>query len=232
MNILVGTSAFSVKEWKGKFYPEKLPASQMLTFYGEHFRTVEINSTFRRMPKKSVLEGWAKQVPSEFRFVLKASQVITHFRKLQDCGEKVEYLLDVSSVLGERLGSLLFQLPPVLKKDAARLGAFLELLPEGKRAAFEFRHESWFDDEVFGLLRKHDAALCIAEAEDGVEVPFLPTATWGYLRLRRGDYTKKELQAWAKRVQDQDWKDAFIFFKHEDEGLGPKLAKQLLDLIE
>lgn len=232
MNILVGTSGFSFKEWKGSFYPEKLPEKEMLHYYAEHFRTVEINNTFYRMPKTAVLKTWAETVPAGFRFVLKASQRITHYQKLKDCDEKVAYLLEVSAALGDRLGPLLFQLPTALRKDAPRLRAFLELLPRGRRAALEFRHESWFDEEIYELLRAHDAALCIAEAEEGVEVPFVATASWGYLRLRRPDYTDKELQAWAKRVQSQDWSDAFVFFKHEDQGLGPKLAASFIRLSQ
>src|SRR6266403_1062971 len=166
MNLYVGTSGFSYKEWKGTFYPEDLPEKQMLRYYGERFRSVEINNTFYRMPKESVLEAWAAEVPAEFRFVLKASQRITHFRRLKDAGDSLSYLLRVAGVLNERLGPLLFQLPPNLKKDVPRLREFLVLLPSHRRAAFEFRHQSWFDEETFGLLRDHQAALCIAEAED------------------------------------------------------------------
>jgi uncharacterized protein YecE (DUF72 family) len=230
MNLYVGTSGYSYKEWKGSFYPEDLPAKEMLRYYGERFKTVEINNTFYRMPKASVLEAWAAEVPADFRFVLKASQKITHFARLKDAGDPVAYLLKVAGVLGERLGPLLFQLPPNLKKDAARLRDFLALLPVDRRAAFEFRHQTWFDDEAFGLLREHKAVLCIAEAEDGVEVPFVSTADWGYLRLRMPDYTPADLKTWLKRVRESGWTDAFVFFKHEDEGMGPKLAKRFLDL--
>ena|SRR5438477_2789860 len=230
MNLYLGTSGYSYKEWKGPFYPEDLPDKQMLHFYAERFRTVEINNTFYRMPKPAVLEAWAEDVPADFKFVLKASQRITHMQRLKDAGDSVSYLLKVASVLKERLGPLLFQLPPYLKKDATRLREFLALLPRERRAALEFRHESWFDAEVFGLLREHQAALCIAEAEDGVEVPFESTADWGYLRLRRPDYGDAELKAWAERVQKQAWQDAFIFFKHEDEGKAPQMAKRFLEL--
>lgn len=230
MNLYVGTSGYSYKEWKGSFYPKDLSDKQMLRFYGERFRTVEINNTFYRMPKASVLEAWAGEVPADFRFVLKASQRITHMQRLKGADDSVSYLLEVAGALKERLGPLLFQLPPNLKKDLPRLRDFLTLLPSHRRAAFEFRHQSWFDDEVFALLRDHQVALCIAEAEDDLEVPFVSTALWGYLRLRRPDYGKAELKAWAKRVQEQDWQDAFVFFKHEDEGKGPALAKQFLEL--
>jgi uncharacterized protein YecE (DUF72 family) len=229
MDLYVGTSGYSYKEWKGNFYPEKLAAKNMLAYYGERFRTVEINATFYRMPKASVLEGWAAEVPADFKFVLKASQRITHMQRLKDAEDSVSYLLETAGVLQERLGPLLFQLPPNMKKDATRLRDFLALLPTG-RTAFEFRHASWFDDEIFGLLRDRQAALCIAEAEDGVEVPFMSTADFGYLRLRRPDYGDAELKGWADRVRQAGWRETFVFFKHEDEGKGPAMAKQFLEL--
>jgi uncharacterized protein YecE (DUF72 family) len=230
MNLYVGTSGYSYKEWKGTFYPEDLPDKQMLRFYGERFRSVEINNTFYRMPKASVLEAWAKEVPADFKFVLKASQKITHFQRLKEVRDLVEYLLDVAGTLKERLGPLLFQLPPNLQKDVTRLRDFLMLLPPNRRAAFEFRHQSWFDDEVFSLLREFQAVLCIAEAENDLEIPFVSTADWGYLRLRRPDYGDAELKLWADRVREPGWKEAFIFFKHEEEGKGPVMAKRFLEL--
>jgi len=230
MHFYLGTSGYSYKEWKGNFYPDDLPDKQMLRFYGERFRSVEINNTFYRMPKESVLEAWAAEVPADFKFVLKAPQRITHIQRLKESADSVSYLLKVAGALKERLGPLLFQLPPYLKKDLPRLAEFLKLLPADRRSAFEFRHESWFDEEVFGLLREHQAALCIAEAEDGVEVPFVSTADWGYLRLRRPDYGDAELKTWAKRVREQDWREAFIYFKHEEEGKGPEMAKRFLKL--
>jgi len=230
MNLYVGTSGYSYKEWKGPFYPQHLPEKQMLRFYAERFRTVEINNTFYRMPKAAVLEGWGAEVGANFKFVLKASQRITHMQRLKDAGDSVAYLLKVAEVLMERLGPLLFQLPPYFKKDAPRLREFLALLPAGRRAAFEFRHQSWFDSEIFDLLREHQAALCIAEAENDLEIPFVSTADWGYLRLRRPDYGDVELGAWVERVRQQQWSDAFIFFKHEDEGKAPVMAKRFLEL--
>jgi uncharacterized protein YecE (DUF72 family) len=230
MNLYVGTSGYSYKEWKGTFYPEDLPEKQMLRFYGERFRSVEINNTFYRMPKSSVLEAWAAEVPGNFKFVLKAPQRITHMQRLKDAGDSVSYLLKTAAVLKQRLGPLLFQLPPYLKKDLPRLREFLTLLPSDSLTAFEFRHQSWLDDEIFGLLREHRTALCIAEAEEGVEVPFVSTADWGYLRLRRPDYTDADLKERIDRVRKQGWKDAFIFFKHEDEGKGPQMAKRFLEL--
>jgi len=230
MDLFVGTSGYSYKEWKGTFYPKELPAKQMLRYYSERFRVVEVNSTFNGMPKASVLKGWTDTVPTDFKFVLKAPRRITHIKRLKEADALVAHLLEVAETLTEHQGPLFFQLPPTLKKDVLRLRAFLALLPLQRRAAFEFRHASWLDDEVFGLLRDHRAALCIADAEDNLEVPFVATTDWGYLRLRRRDYSAAQLKAWVKRVQEQGWRDAFVFFKHEDEGKGPRMAKQFLEL--
>ena len=230
MSLYVGTSGFSYKEWKGKFYPEKLRAEQMLQFYGEHFRTVEINNTFLGMPRVSSLKRWAGEVPADFIFALKAPRQITHDRKLRDAGDLACQFFEIAGALTEHRGPVLFQLPPTSKKDGPRLRAFLASLPSQLRAAFEFRHPSWFDDEVFGLLRDHRAALCVADDDGELEVPFVATADWGYLRLRRPDYADAELQEWVKRVQEQDWRDVFVFFRHEDEGRGPRLAKQYMEL--
>jgi uncharacterized protein YecE (DUF72 family) len=180
------------------------------------------------MPKPAVLEGWAGEVPEEFRFVLKGSRAITHMRRLKDCAEPVVYLIKVAETLGKRLGPLLFQLPPNFKKDISRLGDFLALFPAGVRVALEFRHQSWFEDDVFDLLRKHGAALCIAEAEDELEIPFVSTADWGYLRLRMPGYTDAELKSWIKRIRSQPWGETYVFFKHEDEAKGPALAQKFL----
>ena len=230
MNLYVGTSGYSYKEWKGTFYPEDLPEKRMLHYYGEHFRTVEINNTFYRMPSVSLLQSWAGEVPADFKFVLKAPQAITHMQRLKDAEESVSYLLDVTGVLKERLGALLFQLPPGMKKDLPRLRDFFSLLPPQRRVAIEFRHESWFEEEVFALLHNYNAALCVAEADEGVKVPFVSTGDWGYLRLRRADYGAPELKQWAKRIQAQKWRDAYVFFKHEEEGKGPLLARRFLEL--
>jgi uncharacterized protein YecE (DUF72 family) len=202
----------------------------MLAYYGEHFRTVEINYTFRRLPTAAVLHTWAGAVPADFRFALKAPELITHRKRLKDAGDALASFLDIASKLKERLGPLLFQLPPTFKKDAPRLQAFLALLPPERRVALEFRHPSWLDDEVFGLLREHRAALCIADAEDDFEVPFVATTDWGCLRLRRPDYDDAALKKWLKQMRQQDWQDAFVFFKHEDEAKGPKFAQRFLEL--
>ncbi|MFO0966399.1 MAG: DUF72 domain-containing protein [Gemmataceae bacterium] len=230
MLVHVGASGYAYKEWKGSFYPEKLPDKEMLRYYAERLGTVEINNTFYRMPATSVLENWASQVPADFRFVLKVSQKITHYQRLKGCAENVAYLLKQAATLGDRLGPLLFQLPPVFKKDIGRLRDFLVLLPRERQAAFEFRHESWFDDEVYAALREHDAALCIAEAEDKLNTPLVTTASWGYLRLRKPDYAEAELMAWAQRVKAQTWREAYVFFKHEDGGKAPALAATFLKL--
>ena len=230
MKLFVGTSGYSYKEWKGSFYPEDLPDKQMLHYYAERFRTVEINNTFYRMPSESVLKNWAKEVSAGFAFVLKAPQRITHKQRLKESEDSVAYLFKVAAALEDRLGTVLFQLPPFLRKDLPRLQGFLKILPACRRVAFEFRHASWFDDEVYDALRGHGAALCIAEAEGDLEVPFVATAPWGYVRLRRPDYGDRELTAWCRRIREQSWQDAFIFFKHEDEGVGPKLAARFVEL--
>jgi uncharacterized protein YecE (DUF72 family) len=230
MNLYVGTSGYSYPQWKGAFYPQKLPAKQMLPYYSEHFRTVEINYTFRRLPTASVLERWVGAVPADFQFVLKAPEQITHLKRLKDAGDLVADFLAIAAQLKKRLGPLLFQLPPNFKKDVSRLRAFLALLPLERRVAFEFRHPSWFDDEVFGLLRAHQTALCLADAEGDLEVPVVATTAWGCLRLRRPDYDDRALKTWVKQVQKQGWHDLFVFFKHEDEGKGPQLAKRFLEL--
>jgi uncharacterized protein YecE (DUF72 family) len=232
MNFHVGTSGYSYKEWKGKFYPKDFSPDQMLPFYAEHFSTVEINSTFYRMPKASVLEAWAAQVPALFTFALKAPQRITHFQRLKDAGDSVAEFLRVASVLKNRLGPVLFGLPPNFKKDVPRLREFLRLLPKRNRIAFEFRHESWFDQELFDLLRDCGVALCIAEAEDTVEVPFVSTADWGYLRLRNVRYSDADLKRWIKKIRQQRWSDVFVFFKHEEKATGPKFATNFLKLLE
>lgn len=230
MRVLVGTSGYSYKEWKGSFYPEDLPADEMLRYYAGRLTAVEINNTFYRMPSEKLLAGWAGQVPEGFRFALKASQQITHRLRLKEAGEPVSYFFNVASTLGERLGPVLFQLPPNLKKDLPRLASFLALLPPGSRSAFEFRHASWFEADVFEELRSHGAALCIAEDED-LATPLEATAGWGYLRLRRQDYVESDISAWAGKLRAQPWSETYVFFKHEEAGAGPRLAAQLLSVF-
>jgi uncharacterized protein YecE (DUF72 family) len=231
MELHVGTSGYSYKEWKGPFYPEDLPAKDMLTWYGGRLNAVEINNTFYRMPKASVLEGWAAQVPETFRFSIKASQKITHHKRLKEAGDETGYLVRTVGTLGPRLGVLLFQLPPNLKKDLDRLGAFLAELPREVPVAFEFRHDSWSDDEVMGALRAHGAALCCADTDEGeADEPIVATAAHGYLRLRRPGYTDQDLERWAREVLAQPWERAFVFFKHEDAGAGPKMARRFREI--
>ena len=235
MRVLVGTSGFSYKEWKGSFYPEELKGADMLRFYAGRFPTVEINNTFYRMPKKDFLARWAEEVPPDFVFVLKASRRITHEKRLAaDAADAVSYLYETATVLGPRLGSVFFQTPPYLRKDAARLRDFLALLPAGHPVAFEFRHETWFDDEVYAALRGRNAALVSADTDESGEegAPVVPTADWGYLRLRRADYVDADLTAWVERIRAQPWQRAFVFFKHEEAGTGPALARRLIDRLE
>ena len=230
MQLFVGTSGYSYKEWKGNFYPEDLPAKEMLAYYSRRLPAVEINNTFYRLPQAAMVENWKEQVPESFRFSIKATQRITHIKRLKNCAEETNYLIETVSLLGERLGVVLFQLPPNSKKDAERLREFVNLLPEKTRAAFEFRHESWFDDETFDLLRQNNSALVVSDTDEKPLASITSTADWGYLRLRRTSYADDELAQWMKRLNEQKWKDAFVFFKHEDEGVGPKLAAQFLKL--
>ena len=227
----IGTSGFQYAEWKGTFYPEDLPATKMLPFYAERLATTEINYTFHRIPAAKTIDNWKHLTPENFRFGLKAPQKITHFAKLRDCADKLRYFYDVVSALEAKLGPVLFQLPPNFKKDIFVLGDFVNGLPSGMRAAFEFRHESWFDEEVFDLLKTTNAALCIADSEK-LAVPKVSTANWGYLRLRREDYSKIDIEHWVEFVRVQHgWDNVFIYFKHEEAGIGPKLAAQMMELF-
>ena len=200
----------------------------MLPFYAERFSTTEINYTFHRIPSSKTIDNWKALTPASFRFALKAPQKITHWSKLRDCADTLDYFWRVVSALGEKLGPVLFQLPPTFKKDPEVLRSFLRELP-AMRAAFEFRHESWFDDEIFGLLKERNIALCIADT-DALATPKTITADYGYLRLRRENYAKADVEGWSKFVRDQKaaWQDAFVYFKHEESGIGPKLAKQMV----
>ncbi len=226
--VRVGTSGWNYPEWKGSFYPETLKPAGMLPYYAERFGTVEVNATFYRMPTAKAIAGWAGAVSGEFTFVLKAPQQITHFRRLRDADEPVRIFCDVARGLGPRLGPLLFQLPPNFKKDVGRLGDVLHLVPPDLRIAWEFRHDSWFADDVYERLRARNAALAIVEDEDAT-TPAVATADWGYFRLRAVDYTDARLAEWVTTIRTVGaaWRDAFVFFKHEDEGTGPALAKRL-----
>jgi uncharacterized protein YecE (DUF72 family) len=226
MHIRVGTSGYSYKEWKGTFYPDDLPAAKMLPYYGERFDSVEINNTFYRMPDAKMVAKWGEQVPDGFTFVLKAPQRITHQKRLVGAGDDLRQLFEAGEVLGSKLGPVLFQLPPFSRKDALKLREFVAILPPDRRVAFEFRHDSWFDDEIYAILRERDIALCAADTDEVADPDALvvPTASWGYMRLRRTEYAPGQLTAWAERVEKQSWSDAYVFFKHEDEGKGPRFA--------
>jgi uncharacterized protein YecE (DUF72 family) len=224
MHVHVGTSGFSYKEWKGSFYPADLKNDQMLRYYAERLDTVEINNTFYRMPNPDLLGNWAEQVGEAFRFVLKAPQRITHQKRLANIDEDVTYFFATAQRLGMKLGPVLFQLPPYSKKDVPRLEGLLKLIPAGQRIAVEFRHESWLAPDVYERLHDAGAALCIADSDEEPLDSIHATCDWGYLRLRRVEYDDAAMQAWADRVLAQPWKDAFVFFKHEDEGTGPRFA--------
>jgi len=230
MKLYAGTSGYSYKEWKGYFYPEKMKPEEMLSFYATKLPAVEINNTFYRLPKRELIELWSSQVPPEFRFVIKASQKITHMKRLRGVADETNYLMDVVSSLEKKLGVVFFQLPPNFKKDLERLGAFLDALPRTVPIAFEFRHATWFDEEVYALLRAHNVALCLADTDDELDVPLVSTAGWGYLRLRRPEYPPADMKKWRDWVQSQAWEQAFVFFKHEDAGAGPKMATEFLSL--
>ena len=225
--VYVGTSGYNYPEWRGTFYPEKFSTSKMLAYYAERFRTVEINYTFYRMPTEKLLAGWAAGTPDHFTFTLKAPKRITHDAKLQRCEDTLQAFCRTAATLGPKLGVLLFQLAPNFKKDTAVLQAFLELLPEGTRAAFEFRHASWFEPEVFDALRSRNVALCIADSEK-LSTPVEITAGYAYLRLRDEGYQQADIEKWAGIVKTLPAADAFVYFKHEEQGLGPDFAQRFV----
>ena len=219
MNVRAGTSGFAFKEWKGPFYPSDLKDDSMLGYYASRFPTVEINNTFYRLPKEGVLQAWAAQVPESFCFAIKASQRITHFARIKpEAASAVEFLLKNTSSLGARLGPILFQLPPNLKKDVDRLRAFIAMLPADRKYTIEFREASWFDDDVYAVLRERDIPMCIIDQPD-FSSPVVSTASWGYVRLHRFDYDAAGLAHWRKTIASQPWSEALVYFKH-DEGIG------------
>ena len=224
MKIHVGTSGYGYKEWKGKFYPAKIAPQEMLRFYGERFGTVEINNTFYHMPTEGVLASWAEQVPADFVFAFKAPQAMTHWKRLRNVGPEAEYLFRTLSVLEAKLGPVLFQLPPNFRADPRVFADFLGLLPGHIACAFEFRHASWLDEEILALLRDRECSLCTADTDENPAGVITPPAPWGYLRLRRSDYSDADLSQWRERVLAQNWERAFVFFKHEEEAKGPEMA--------
>jgi uncharacterized protein YecE (DUF72 family) len=229
--LLVGTSGYNFPEWRGSFYPPKLPSKHWLEFYAQQLGTVEINYTFYRTPNAKTVAGWDAATPETFTFVLKAPQRITHFARLRNIDEPLRLFIDVVRKLNAKLGSVLFQLPPNLKKDIGLLGDLLTQFPTDVRAACEFRHASWWSDDVYDLLRSTNTALCIADTEEGT-TPLVSTANFGYIRLRDEGYDEAGLRDWMTKVQalGSAWTDAFIFFKHEEKGMGPKLAREFLQL--
>jgi uncharacterized protein YecE (DUF72 family) len=226
--LLAGASGYSYKEWKGSFYPEELKPEGMLAFYAARLPTVEINNTFYRMPKTDVLDAWAKATPAGFRFSIKASRRITHMSRLKadSAADSVAFLYKNLQSLGDKCGPVLFQLPPFLKKDLPRLQEFLALLPQGHGAAFEFRNDSWFDDEVYQVLKGAGAALCLSEREDNAPPPLVETAPWGYVRLRLEEYSNADLEQWAQRLAKTGWRDVYVYFMHEP--TAPAYAQTLM----
>ena len=232
MAIWVGTSGYNYPEWKGSFYPEKLPASSMLSYYAERLSTVEINYTYYRMPNAKTLEGWNRETPERFKLTLKAPKRVTHDARLKDCADNVKYFTEMAAKLGPKLGALLFQLPPSLKQDLGVFDAFLETLPPGVCAAFEFRHGSWLNEEIYARLRSRNLALCVADSETK-ETPVTITADYAYFRLRDEGYTPDDLARWAHTVQEKaaDCREVYVYFKHEEEGKGPEFARIFLDSL-
>ena len=226
--LLAGASGYSFKEWKGTFYPEKMKPEEMLPFYSERLPTVEINNTFYQMPKVAVLENWARITPASFKFAIKASRRITHFSRLEaeKARDSVDYLYRNLAALGEKRGPVLYQLPPFLKKDLTRLAEFLRTLPSGHGAAFEFRNDTWFSDDVYDELKRAGASLCFSEREDNAPPPLVETAPWGYVRLRLENYSQADLERWAERLAQTGWSEVYTYFMHEP--TAPAYAQQLM----
>jgi uncharacterized protein YecE (DUF72 family) len=229
MTVWVGTSGYNYPEWKGSFYPQKLPTAKMLPYYAERFSTVEINYTCYRMPNEKILAGWSRETPDGFKLTLKAPKRITHDARLRDCAEPLGLFLRVANTLGAKLGAILFQLPPYFRKDLKVLDAFLETLPAEVCATFEFRHASWLDAEVYARLKARNLALCIADSEK-TSTPVQMTADYAYFRLRDEGYTPDDIAEWAQtiRAQTAQCRDVYVYFKHEEAGKGPQFARSLL----
>ncbi len=233
MKVYAGTSGFAYKEWKGKFYPEKISPKEMLRFYSGRLRTVEINNTFYHLPKESVLTSWSEQVSPDFVFGLKAPQVITHIKQLRNVVDETRYLFRSLSVLGPKLGPVLFQLPKSFRQNAAALKDLLELIPGSGSCAFEFRSPTWLDDDaVLDLLREKACSVCISDTDEQPAKEIISTAPWGYLRLRRAEYGDADLSQWVDRILALDWEKVFVFFKHEDGAKGPEMAMRFQQLID
>jgi uncharacterized protein YecE (DUF72 family) len=226
VTVWVGTSGYNYPEWRGTFYPERWPAAKMLSFYAERFRTVEVNYTFYRMPSARTVAGWAAETPPGFRFALKAPQRVTHHARLREVADPLRYFFDTARGLGDKLGPVLFQLPPNFRQDVGRLRDCLALVPPDLRCAWEFRHSSWLADEVYAALRARNAALCVADTAEAT-TPLIATADFGYFRLRDEGYQAADLDRWAAAVRRPEWGEAFVYFKHEASGVGPAFAAEL-----
>jgi uncharacterized protein YecE (DUF72 family) len=226
--LLAGASGYSFKEWKGDFYPADMKPEGMLAWYAERLPTVEINNTFYQMPKVAVLENWAASTPATFRFAIKASRRITHMARLKadSAADSVNYLYRNLAALGAKRGPVLFQLPPFMQKDLPRLEEFLQLLPAGHGAAFEFRNDTWFSDDVYAALKSAGASLCHSEREDNTPPPLVETAASGYVRLRLESYSEGDLQAWAQRLAATGWREIHVYFMHEP--TAPAYAQTLM----
>lgn len=232
MEIFIGTSGYGYKEWKGRFYPEKISPKEMLRYYSGRLASVEINNTFYHMPTKGVLASWAEQVPDDFIFALKAPQVITHLKRLRNVEDETEYLFRTISVLEKRLGPVLFQLPGSFRADRHVLEDFIALVPPDMSCAFEFRSPTWLEAEYLDILRERGCSLCTPDADENPASEIITTAQWGYLRLRRSGYSDSDLSEWIKRIFSQDWEKAFVFFKHEEEAAGPETAMRFQELAD
>jgi uncharacterized protein YecE (DUF72 family) len=230
MKIHAGTSGYGYSEWKGRFYPQKIPPGEMLRFYSGRLDTVEINNTFYRMPREAVVASWAEQVGPDFIFAIKAPQVITHLKQLRNAGAETEYFFRSLSVLDAKLGPVLFQFPKSFKADESALKQLLDLVP-ARSCAFEFRSPTWFNDGILDLLRERGCSLCIADTDEAPVREIISTAPWGYLRLRRSGYTDADLEEWRDRILSQKWERAFVYFKHEEEARGPNMAIQFRELV-
>jgi uncharacterized protein YecE (DUF72 family) len=230
MRIYVGTSGYSYDQWKGHFYPEDLASSKMLAYYASQLETVEINNSFYRMPTAKTVEGWGSQVGDGFRFSLKAPQRITHRKAFTESADSVSFFFESAALLGPKLGPVLFQFPPWLQKELDKLKAFLALMPKDRRIAMEFRHASWFAEDTYDVLRQAGVSLVVSETDEA-SAPLVQAGAFGYLRLRKTEYREGEIEAWAQRIQAQPWQEAYVFFKHEDEGKGPAFARQLVGCV-
>jgi len=232
MTTWVGTSGYSYPEWRGSFYPEKFPTTKMFAYYVERFPTVEINNTFYRMPTAKLVGDWAAATPERFKLTLKAPRRITHEARLKDCADALSRFVDVASTLGPKLGVLLFQLPPFFRKDLAVLDAFIEILPKDVQAAFEFRHSSWLGDELYSRLRARNLALCIADSESS-STPVEVTASYAYFRLRDEGYVPEDIKRWAATIREKtaSCSDVYVYFKHEEKGIGPELARTFIEAL-